>query len=122
MRRALLLLVFCSCSRDNSPGAVAQRGWHAHDLVLRAGEAAPSCAAAGPAMQAVLVEQRQVLLDAVALEADKDRVSEAADYIAGHPDDFPDLDDRTEAFAQKCGADPGVAAALRRMANPDQPE
>ena len=117
MRLALLLLVACRTDPP-SPAEVADRGWHAHELVVAAGERAKTCAEAGPAMQAVFAANRQAFVDAVALDNDKDRLRQATDYIEAHEDRYKDLETRMEGLSERCATEPTVQAAFKQMESP----
>jgi hypothetical protein len=120
----LLGTVWLSGCKDHAPssaelaGQIADRGWHAHELVVAAGEAAKSCADAGPAMQRVFIAHRQDFVDAIALDKDKDRLRAATDYMEAHQDRYADLETRMEALSERCAADPTVQAAFRQMESP----
>jgi hypothetical protein len=105
-------------ARAPSPGEIADRGWRAHELVVAAGERAATCAEAGTAMQRVFAEHRQAFVDAVALDRDRDRLSEATDYIEAHRDRYADLETRMIALSERCADDPSVTAAFTAMETP----
>lgn len=110
-------LVAC---KDRAPSAaeITDRGWHAHELVVGAGEHAPTCAEAGAAMQRVFAEHRQAFVDAMALDHDRRRLSEATDYLEAHQDRYADLETRMAALSERCTDDPGVQAAFAAMEAP----
>lgn len=121
--RWLAVLALCACSKSDGPpagsaAAVADRGWAAHELVMTAGERAPTCAAAGVAMQRVFVDNRQAFVDAMALDRDKARLAEATAYLEAHQDRYADLETRMEALADRCADDATVQAAFAQMSNP----
>jgi len=106
----------------SSPAEIADEGWHAHALVISAGEAAKSCAAAGPAMQAMFAAHRGAFIAAFQLDRDKARMQEATDFLEAHQDRYGDLETRMEALADRCAGDPTVQAAFRQMELPEAPE
>ena len=120
----LLGTVWLSGCKDHAPSTaeaaaqIADRGWHAHELVVAAGEAAKTCAEAGVAMQRVFVAHRQDFVDAIALDKDKDRLRAATDYLEAHQDRYADLETRMEALSDRCGSDTTVQAAFRQMESP----
>ena len=116
---ALVLAVALGCKQGPpSPAEVADQGWAAHELVVAAGEAQPTCAGAGAAMQRVYVEHRQAFVDAMALDRDKARLEAATTYLEAHADRYADLETRMEALADRCATEPTVQAAFAQMANP----
>lgn len=116
---SLLALALTACkARGPSPGEIADRGWRAHELVVAAGERAATCAEAGAAMQRVFAEHQQAFVDAVALDHDRDRLSEATDYIEAHRDRYADLETRMTALSERCADDPAVASAFAAMESP----
>jgi hypothetical protein len=113
------VLVLAACKdRGSSPAEVADRGWRAHELVVTAGEHAATCAEAGAAMQRVFTEHRQDFVDAIALDRDKQRLSEATDYLEAHQDRYADLETRMTALSERCADDPTVQAAFTVMESP----
>jgi hypothetical protein len=123
MRRiamALALAVGCLACKDRVPTAaeIADRGWAAHQLVVTAGERAASCAEAGPAMQRALAEHRQAFVDAIALDRDRQMLTEATDYLEAHPERYPDLEARMTALSARCADDPAVQAVFTAMESP----
>jgi hypothetical protein len=126
-RLAILWLLaavgFAACkdrrqSAGESAAEIADHGWHAHELVVAAGERAVTCAEAGPAMQRVLTEHRQAFVDAMALDRDRRRLSEATDYLEAHQDRYADLETRMTALSERCADDPTVLAAFAAMESP----
>ena len=101
-----------------SPAEVADRGWHAHELVVAAGERAATCAQAGIAMQKVFSEHRQEFVDAIALDRDRQRLAEATEFLEAHQDRYADLETRMTALADRCADDATVQAAFAQMENP----
>lgn len=116
--RWLLLVAACHATPQLSPAEVADRGWHAHELVVAAGEQARTCAEAGPAMEKVFVEHRQAFLDALALDQDRDRLRIATDWLEAHAQRYADLEPRMDALAERCGSDAGVRGVFRQMESP----
>ena len=110
---------FSSC-KDHapSPAEIADRGWHAHDLVITAGGNAKSCAEAAIAMQRVYAEHKDELVAAFDLERDKARLQEATDFLEAHQDRYGDLDTRLEALQDRCAKDANVQAVFQQMATP----
>ena len=104
--------------RAPSPAEVADRGWHAHELVVAAGEHEPTCAEAGRAMQRVVAEHRQAFVDALALDRDRDALRQATDYMEAHQDRYRDLETRMAGLADRCADDATVQAAFRQMESP----
>ena len=104
--------------RAASPAEIADRGWGAHELVVAAGERAATCAEAGAAMQRVFAEHRQAFVDAIALDADRDRLIEATDYLEAHQDRYNDLETRMTALSERCADDPAVVAVFKAMESP----
>jgi hypothetical protein len=101
-----------------SPAEIADHGWRAHELVVTAGERAPTCAEAGVAMQRVFTEHRQAFVDAIALDNDRQRLAEATEYLEAHQERYADLETRMEALSERCAEDPAVLAAFRQMESP----
>lgn len=101
-----------------SPAEVADDGWTAHELVIAAGERAPSCAQAGVAMQRVFAQHRQAFVEAIALDNDRARLAEATAYLEAHQQRYADLETRMEALSERCAEDPTVLAAFRQMETP----
>lgn len=116
----MLAVAVASCKPDRppSPAEVADRGWHAHELVIAAGERARTCAEAGPAMQKVFAEHRQAFVDAVALDQDRDRLRIATEWLEAHNQRYADLETRMEALSERCGDDATVQAVFREMESP----
>lgn len=108
----------CRGDAPPSPAEIADRGWHAHELAVQAGERAKSCAEAGPAMQQVIAAHRQDFVDALALDLDKDRLRQATEYLEAHQDRYADLETRMEALSDRCVAEPTVVAAFKQMEAP----
>jgi hypothetical protein len=119
-QNALLALLLCSaCKADPpSPTAITERAWRAHEVVIAAGENAKTCADAGVAMQAAFAANRQAFVDAVTLDSDKAKLSEAADYIEKHDERYKVIEARMQVLSDRCGADPTVAAAFQQMETP----
>ena len=105
-------------ARAPSPAEIADRGWRAHELVVAAGERAATCAEAGTAMQRVFVEHRQAFVDAIALDGDRDKLTEATEYLEAHQDRYDDLETRMIALSERCAEDPMVQAAFAGMESP----
>jgi hypothetical protein len=115
----LALCVACKSKVDApSPVEITERVWRAHELVIAAGEAAKTCAEAGPAMQAILATHRQAFADSFALDGDKARLSEATDYIEQAGARYRAIEARLDALEDRCGEEPSVAAAFRQMESP----
>ena len=107
-----------ACKGRPSPGEIADRGWRAHELVVAAGERAATCAEAGPAMQRVFDQHHQAFVDAIALDHDPSKLSEAADYIEAHRSRYADLETRMNALSDRCADDPTVTAVFDAMEAP----
>ena len=121
MSRSWLLAICIACGGKAdapSPAAITERAWRAHELVIAAGEAAKTCAEAGPAMQAVVAQHRQAFVDSIALDADKARLAEATDYVEKHEERHHAIEARMEALAERCGQEPSVARAFLQMESP----
>ena len=120
--RALWLLCLLAACRDGStkptPADIVDRGWRAHEVVIRAGEREPTCAAAGIAMQRAFTEHRQAFVDAIALDSDRARLAEATAYLEQHERRYGDLETRMTALSERCGDEPTVAAVYRWMESP----
>lgn len=101
-----------------SPAEIADRAWRAHERVVAAGEQAATCAEAGAAMQRVFAAHRQAFVDGLALDRDRDRLEQAADYIATHERRYLDLEVRMTALSERCGDEPTVVAVFRMMERP----
>jgi hypothetical protein len=115
----LAILLWSGCKADApSPAAITARAWRAHEIVIAAGENAKTCAEAGVAMQAAFAANRQAFVDAVALDSDKAKLAEAADYIEKHDDKYKVIEARMQLLADKCGEDLTVAAAFQQMETP----
>jgi len=115
----LAALSFTAC-KDHapSPADIADRGWRAHDIVVTAGEHAKTCAEAGAAMERAFALHRQAFVDAIELDTDRDRLAEATEYIAAHPDRYDGLEIRMQALSSRCAGDTTVQAAFRQMEAP----
>jgi hypothetical protein len=114
----LLAAGLAGCKRGPSPADIADRGWRAHELVVAAGEHAATCAEAGAAMQRVFGEHRQAFVDAVALDNDLEKLSEATDFIEAHRDRYGDLETRMVALSDRCTDDAAVQAVFTSMETP----
>jgi hypothetical protein len=116
----LLGTVWLSGCKDHaaSPADIADEGWHAHELVIEAGEAAKTCPDAGLAMQRVYAAHRNAFVAAFELDQDKARLQAATDYLEAHQDRYADLETRMEALADRCASDPTVQAVFRQMETP----
>jgi hypothetical protein len=124
-RLAILCLLgavsLAACKGRSSSGSaaeIADRGWGAHELVVAAGERAASCVEAGPAMQRVFAEHRQVFVEALALDHDRQRLIEATDYLEANQARYADLETRMAALSDRCADDPNVQAAFAAMEAP----
>src|SRR5262249_30985304 len=62
LRAAALFPLLTACDHAPSPAEIVDRGWRAHELVVAAGEHAPSCAAAGIAMETTFAAHRQAFV------------------------------------------------------------
>ena len=118
VRLAILLLLAACKDPPPAPAEVADRGWHAHELVVAAGEHAKTCAEAGVAMQRVFAANRQAFVDAIALDSDRDALRQATDYMELHEDRYRDLETRMEGLSERCADDATVQAAFRQMESP----
>lgn len=119
MRWLFVVIALGACKQGPpTPAEIADRGWAAHEAVVTAGEAQPTCVAAGVAMQQVFVAHRQEFVDAMALDRDKKRLEEATDYLEAHQDRYADLETRMEALSDRCADDATVQAAFAQMSNP----
>jgi hypothetical protein len=121
MRRLLVLCALVACKSGDAgstPEAITDRAWTAHEAVVAAGEAQPTCAGAGAAMQKVFVANRQAFVDAMALDRDKARLEAATAYIEANEGRYADLETRMAALADRCATDPTVQAAFAQMSNP----
>jgi hypothetical protein len=121
VRVLVALAAIAACKADRpppSPAEIADRGWHAHELVVAAGERAQTCAEAGVAMRAVLAANRQAFVDAVALDQDRDRLRIATDWLEAHAQRYADLEPRMEALSERCGSDAAVQGVFREMESP----
>jgi hypothetical protein len=101
-----------------SPAEVVDRGWHAHELVVAAGERAQTCADAGVAMRAVFAANRPAFVDAIALDQDRDRLRIATEWLETHGQRYADLEPRMEALSERCGSDAVVQGVFRDMESP----
>ncbi|MBL9017576.1 MAG: hypothetical protein JNL83_25530 [Myxococcales bacterium] len=120
-RVALLCLALAACKdspREPTVEEITERGWAAHELVVAAGEAQPTCAGAGAAMQKVFVANRQAFVDAIALDRDKARLEQATTYIEAHQARYLGLEERMEKLQDRCAQDATVQAAFAQMGNP----
>jgi hypothetical protein len=107
-----------ACDHAPSPAEIADRGWRAHELVIAAGEGAPTCAVAGIAMEAMFAANRPAFVDAMALDRDREKIAEATQFLEEHAARYADLETRMAALADRCGDDPRVAQVFRGMENP----
>lgn len=118
-RSWLLAILWIGCKSDApSPAEITERAWSAHEAVIRAGENAKTCAEAGPAMQAVFAQHRQAFVDAMTLDSDKQRLSQAADYIEKQGERYRVIEARMQVLADRCVDEPTVAAAFAQMESP----
>jgi hypothetical protein len=115
---ALAAVQLAACKGRPSAGEIADRGWRAHELVVAAGEHAATCAEAGPAMQRLFDDNRQAFVDAVALDHDPNKLSEAADYMEAHHSRYADLETRMTALSDRCADDAAVTAVFDAMDAP----
>lgn len=113
----VVALAACSPGRE-TPAELADRAWRAHERVIAAGERAPSCAAAGPAMRAIFAVHRQAFVDSVALTRDRAQLEAATDYLAAHQDRYEDIESRMIGLSDRCADEPTVAAVFRMMETP----
>jgi len=107
-----------ACKDRGSPAAIADRAWRAHELVVAAGERAATCAEAGAAMQRAFAAHRRAFVDGLALDRDRGRLEQAADYLARHEARYRDLEDRMSALSDRCADEPTVAAVFQMMMSP----
>jgi hypothetical protein len=107
-----------SCKDPSSPAAIADRAWRAHEIVVAAGERAPTCAEAGAAMQRAFAEHRQAFVDGLALDRNRAKLEQATDYLAAHEGRYRDLEARMDALSERCADEPTVVAAFRMMESP----
>jgi hypothetical protein len=114
----VVALAGCKAERPPSPADIADRGWHAHELVIAAGERARTCADAGSAMQKVFAENRPAFVDAIALDQDRERLRIATEWLEAHGQRYADLETRMEALSERCGDDAAVQAVFRQMEAP----
>ncbi|HET7501870.1 MAG TPA: hypothetical protein VFK02_12725 [Kofleriaceae bacterium] len=116
----LSIAIALAACKDRPPSAaeIADRGWRAHELVIAAGEHAATCAEAGAAMQRVFTAHRQQFVDAMALDRDPRRLSEATDFLEAHQDRYADLETRMTALSERCADDAGVQAAFVALESP----
>jgi hypothetical protein len=112
------LIASCKSTKSSSAIEVTDRAWQAHELVVRAGEHAPTCAAAGLAMQRTFDEHRQAFVEAVKLDNDPERLAEATSYLEANEDRYSDLEARMEALSDRCSADASVQAVFQHMETP----
>jgi hypothetical protein len=101
-----------------SAADITQRAWDAHSAVIGAGEAARTCAEAGPAMQKEIAARRDLFVAAVALDNDRQKLAEATAWIEAHEDRYKDLETRMAALSDRCADDATVQAAFEAMSNP----
>ncbi|MGE0548397.1 MAG: hypothetical protein AB7R00_15130 [Kofleriaceae bacterium] len=103
---------------DPTPSELADRGWRAHAAVIGAGERAATCADAGAAMLRTFDARRQAFIDAIELEHDRERMTEAAPYLEANRQRYADLATRMIALSDRCADEPTVVAAFRQMETP----
>ncbi len=118
-RAFVCLIVVAGCDRAPTPIEVVDRGWQAHARLVAAGEHAPTCAAAGVAMQGVFDRERPAFVAALALERDKAKLEEVRAYLEAHDAEYRDLETRTEALDARCAGDAGVTAVFAKLELPD---
>ena len=116
---AVAVAALAACKAEPSPAEVAEAGWHAHELVIAAGERAASCADAGAAMEKVFADHRGAFVAALQLDQDKARLQAATDYLEAHGDRYADLETRMEALSDRCAADKTVQAVFHEMELPE---
>ena len=106
--------------KDRGPSAadLADRSWRAHELVVAAGEHAPTCAEAGAAMQRAFAAHRQAFVDGIALDRDRAKLEAATDYLAKHEGRYRDLEARMIMLSERCADEPTVVAVFRMMESP----
>jgi hypothetical protein len=111
--------VLAGC-RERAPSVVdiADRGWRAHELVVRAGEQAKTCAEAGLVMQRVFAVHRQAFVDAIAIDRDREKLSDAIDFLEANHRRYADLETRMAALSERCAEDGAVQAAFTMMESP----
>jgi hypothetical protein len=116
----LLASAGIAACKDRAPSAadIADRGWRAHELVVAAGERAATCAEAGAAMQRVFAAQRQAFVDAIALDHDRQKLTEATEFLEAHQDRYADLETRMTALSERCADEPTVQAAFTQIESP----
>jgi hypothetical protein len=117
-RSWLLAIVWLGCKSEPSPTEITERAWRAHEIVIAAGENAKTCADAGTAMQGAFTANRQAFVDAMALDGDKAKLAEAADYIEKHDARYKVIEARMQVLSDRCGEEPTVAAAFQQMETP----
>jgi hypothetical protein len=113
--KCALLLLILGCQRSRDPVIeLARSDWRIHAQVLVAGEQAADCPAAGAAMRAVIAAHLTELTAAVAMTA-PENIKTVTTFIAAHPTEFPDFDDRWDALRDRCPHDPAVQQAFRDL-------
>lgn len=122
MRRVVFLLVLLGCDRggrsEATPAELTDRSWTAHAAVVAAGEAAKTCAEAGAAMQREFIARRPAFVDAMAIDKDKAKLQQAADFIEKNEGRYRDLETRMAALSERCADEPTVQAAFAQMSSP----
>lgn len=101
-----------------SAAEITERAWHAHELVVAAGEGARTCAEAGAAMQRVFAEHRQAFVDGLTLDRDRRRLEQATAYLEENGGRYRDLEARMDALSERCADEPTVVAVFRMMESP----
>jgi hypothetical protein len=121
---AVLAALVCAGCKDRppTPAEIADRSWRAHELVVTAGERAPTCARAGAAMQRVLDEHRPDFAAAMALDDDRQRLAEATDYLEAHQDRYADLETRMTGLSERCADEATVQAVFAAMESLETPQ
>jgi hypothetical protein len=106
--------------KERAPSVVeiVDRGWRAHELVVAAGEQARTCAEAGPAMQRMFAVHRRAFVDAIAIDRDRQQLTDAIDYIEANQRRYGDLETRMAALSERCAEEPSVEAAFAMMESP----
>jgi hypothetical protein len=121
--RASILFPVCmaaACGQRATAEQLADRSWHAHSIVIAAGERADTCAAAGTAMQHAFAAHRQDFVDGITLDDDAARRAEATAFMSSdrNRQRYRDLETRMIALADRCADEPTVRAVFETMEQP----
>jgi hypothetical protein len=71
-------------------------------------------------MQAALAAHRNDLVAAATMTRDPAKVVLVTDYMAAHPDEFPDQEERWDQLLARCPQNPAIRAVNAEIQLPDR--